>query len=61
MNDDERRQRAFREAGRVLAEATRILNQMTPDEAAEAAWTPGGPSKQELISMAKDRQRRREA
>jgi len=45
-------------AGRVLAQATAMLNAMTPEEIAEAAYTPGGPSKEQLILLAKARQLR---
>jgi hypothetical protein len=42
-------------AGRVLAQATALLNKMTPDEIAEAAYTPGGPSKEQLKHLAEAR------
>ena len=35
-----------------------MLNAMTPEEIAEAAYTPGGPSKEQLILLAKARQLR---
>ncbi len=42
-------------AGRVLAQATALINQMTPDEIAEAAYTPGGRSKEHLRELAQAR------
>jgi len=35
-----------------------MLNAMTPEEIAEAAYRPGGPSKEQLILLAKARQLR---
>ena len=45
-------------AARVLAQATAMLNSMTPEEIAEAAYTPGGPSKEQLVLLARARQLR---
>lgn len=45
-------------AGRVLAQATALLNSMTPEEIAEAAYTPGGPPKDQLLLLARARQLR---
>ncbi|QSZ49377.1 hypothetical protein [Arthrobacter sp. D5-1] len=42
-------------AGRVLAEATARLNSMSPREIAEAAYTPGGPSLEQLEKLAEAR------
>ena len=42
-------------AGRVLAEATARMNNMSPREIAEAAYTPGGPPLGVLEEMAKRR------
>lgn len=42
------REDAIRQAGEVLAAARVAAAQMTPRELAEAAWTPGGPSVEEL-------------
>ena len=43
-------------AGRVLAQATAMLNAMTPEEIAAAAYTPSGPSKDQLVALARARQ-----
>lgn len=42
-------------AGRVLAQATADLNRMTPKEIALAAYSPSGPSLEELEAMAYER------
>jgi len=42
-------------AGRVLAEATARMNSMSPREIAEAAYTPGGPSLEQLEKLAEAR------
>jgi hypothetical protein len=42
-------------AGRVLAEATARMNNMSPREIAEAAYTPGGPSLEQLEKLAEAR------
>lgn len=42
-------------AGRVLAEATARLNSMSPREIAEAAYTPGGPTLEQLELLAQAR------
>lgn len=42
-------------AGRALAHATARMNSMTPREIAEAAFTPGGPSVEQLELLAEAR------
>lgn len=42
-------------AGRVLAQATARMNSMSPREIAEAAYTPGGPSLEQLELLAEAR------
>ncbi|WP_207605769.1 hypothetical protein [Paenarthrobacter ureafaciens] len=42
-------------AGRVLARATARMNQMSPREIALAAYTPGGPSLEQLEKLAEAR------
>lgn len=42
-------------AGRALAQATARMNSMTPREIAEAAYTPGGPSVEQLERLAEAR------
>ncbi|MGB3376555.1 MAG: hypothetical protein WBA87_15625 [Microbacterium sp.] len=42
------KEQALRDAGRVIAKAMQELAQMTPREAAERVWVPGGPSIEEL-------------
>ncbi|MFJ4168524.1 hypothetical protein ACIPY3_03330 [Paenarthrobacter sp. NPDC089714] len=42
-------------AGRVLAQATARMNAMSPREIAEAAYTPGGPSLEQLELLAEAR------
>ncbi|QOT16508.1 hypothetical protein [Paenarthrobacter sp. YJN-5] len=42
-------------AGRVLAQATARMNTMSPREIAEAAYTPGGPSREQLEKLAEAR------
>lgn len=42
-------------AGRVLAHATARMNSMSPREIAEAAYTPSGPSLEELERIAEAR------
>lgn len=42
------REEAINQAGRTLAEGIRRMQEGTPREAAERAYTPGGPSIDEL-------------
>ena len=42
------REEAINRAGRTLAEGIRRMQEGTPREAAERAYTPGGPSVDEL-------------
>ena len=42
-------------AGRALAQATARMNSMSPREIAEAAYTPGGPSVEQLERLAEAR------
>lgn len=42
------RQQALDEAGEVFADALAIVSALTPRQAAERAWHPGGPSVDEL-------------
>ena len=42
-------------AGRALAQATARMNSITPREIAEAAFTPGGPSVEQLELLAEAR------
>jgi hypothetical protein len=46
---------AISAAGRILAMATERMNSMTPEEIAEAAWHPGGLSKEVLVTLAAER------
>ncbi|MFJ4026057.1 hypothetical protein ACIPWF_00625 [Paenarthrobacter sp. NPDC089989] len=43
-------------AGKMLAQATARLNSMTPQQIAEAAYRPGGPSMEQLLLLAEARQ-----
>lgn len=38
------REQALRDLGRVVAEELAIIARLTPREAGERAWHPGGPS-----------------
>ena len=38
------REQALREAGEVFADVLAIVSKLTPRQAAERAWHPGGPS-----------------
>lgn len=42
------REQAIENAGRAYADGLALIAQMTPREQAEAAWTPTGPSVDEL-------------
>lgn len=42
------RAEAIEAAARALADGIALRNSMTPLEAARAAWSPGGPSVEEL-------------
>lgn len=45
------REQALRDLGRVIAESAAITSKLTPREAAERAWHPGGPSVDELTEL----------
>lgn len=44
------RAKSMRDAGRILADARARIARQTPEEAARAAYVPGGPSKEELAA-----------
>lgn len=48
LNIMKTQQQALDEAGEVLADVLAIVSSLTPREAAERAWHPGGPSLDEL-------------
>ena len=45
------REQALQDLGRVVAEEMAIVAQLTPLEAAQRAWHPGGPSVEELADQ----------
>lgn len=48
------RAEAMRNAGRVLAQARARIAAMTPEEAADAAYVPGGPSRDQLAARVRE-------
>ena len=48
------REQAMRNAGRVFAAALTRIARMTPEEAADAAYVPGGPSREELAAKVRE-------
>lgn len=55
---------ALEEVAVMVSEQAAILDSLTPRQAAERAWTPGGPSLEELEQWAAERlenRRRRRA
>lgn len=42
---------AITEAGRIIAEARRVRDSLPVDEAARRAWTPTGPTLDELEAL----------
>lgn len=45
------REQALEDLGRVVADEMAIVAKLTPREAAERAWHPGGPSVDELTEI----------
>lgn len=50
---------AITAAARILGRARARRDSLTPEEAADEAWTPGGPSREEIAALI--RQHRAEA
>lgn len=44
------RDQAFADLARMVAEEGAILDTLTPEQAAERAWHPGGPSKEDIAA-----------
>lgn len=44
------REQALSEVSALVVEQGRILDTLTPAQAAERAWRPGGPSREDLAS-----------
>lgn len=42
------REQALSEVAALVVEQGQILDRLTPEEAAERAWRPGGPSREEI-------------
>lgn len=45
------KEQAFQDAADVLAEVVAIVSKLTPRQAAERAWHPGGPSVEVLTEQ----------
>lgn len=45
------RDQALADAGRVLAEDVAVSSRLSPMEAAQRAWHPGGPSVEDLAAQ----------
>jgi hypothetical protein len=48
------RAEAMRRAGRVLAQARARIAAQTPEQAADAAYIPGGPSREQLAARVRE-------
>lgn len=48
------KEQALQDASNVLAEVAAIVSKLTPREAAERAWHPGGPSIDELTDLIRE-------
>lgn len=44
------REEAFAAAGQIWADTRAYMATLTPEQIADEAWTPGGPSKAELAA-----------